>query len=126
MYENNIIIIEDGSSLWSGDVSSYLPVLANHYGAQKHIIMGGIDFFGSDIGGFHRNGILEREELAQRNVTVDSSFTMWLANSVFTDVPVRTHCSQLRCDSAGNCVVDESMQTNPAFVGDVHVNARIY
>lgn len=83
--------------------------------------MGGIDFFGSDIGGFHRNGILERRELALRNITVDSSFSMWLANSVFTDVPVRSHCSQTRCDSNGKCVFDPSMKSNPASVGDIDV-----
>lgn len=82
--------------------------------------MGGIDYFGSDIGGFHRGGILDRKSLLEQGITTNTSFTMWLANSVLTDIPVRTHCSQNPCVN-NVCAYDSSMQTNPATVGDVNV-----
>lgn len=111
-----------GSALWSADISAYLPVLGNHYGAHKHIAMGGIDFFGSDIGGFHRKGITQRPWLKQRGVTMDSSYSLWLANSAFTDVPLRVHADQTNCFENGQCGFDPNINTNPAQVGDVASN----
>lgn len=100
-----------GSVLWSGDVSCYLPVQGNHFGSQKHIIMGGIDFYGSDVGGFHREGCVDRK------IDMGVSYTRWLMNSVWMDVPFRPHADQ---HVNGN--QDESIQTNPAWIGNVATN----
>ena len=101
-----------GFAMWSGDISCYLPNLGNHYGAQKHLIMGGIDFYGSDTGGFHRNGCYER------GIDQDQSYSRWLRSSSWMDIPLRPHANQ---NPAGR--EDEpTIQTNPAFVGDVLSN----
>ena len=72
--------------------------------AQMHVGLSGIDYFGSDIGGFHR-GDISGEEL-------DELYTVWFANSTLLDVPVRPHTENL-C----NC-----KETAPDRVGDLESN----
>ena len=43
-----------GAAMWSGDIASNLESLATHMNAQMHMSMSGIDYYGSDIGGFRR------------------------------------------------------------------------
>ncbi|KAI8915978.1 glycosyl hydrolases family 31-domain-containing protein [Gorgonomyces haynaldii] len=100
-----------GVALWSGDVSSYLPVLGNHLGAQKHAIMGGIDFFGSDVGGFNRPGSFER------NIDQGVTFTRWLMVSSWMDVPLRPHANSKPYGTYNNTII-----TNPAAIGDTSSN----
>ena len=43
-----------GAGLWSGDIGSNLDNLDAHLNAQMHMSLSGVDYFGADIGGFHR------------------------------------------------------------------------
>ncbi|HYF66171.1 MAG TPA: TIM-barrel domain-containing protein, partial [Herpetosiphonaceae bacterium] len=85
-----------GVAMWSGDIGSDLQNLASQQNAQMHMSLSGIDYYGSDIGGFHRGG------------DVNTSYTQWFANSVWTDVPIRPHTENL-C----NC-----KETAPDRIGD--------
>jgi alpha-glucosidase (family GH31 glycosyl hydrolase) len=92
-----------GVALWSGDVSCNLAVLGNHHGAQKHIIMAGID---SDVGGFVR-GPCFRGDRGE-----GESYTRWLMSSSWMDLPVRPHANKQ----------NPSTTTNPGLLGDVPSN----
>ncbi len=72
-----------GAALWSGDIGSDMRNLALQQNVQMHMAMSGIDYFGSDIGGFHRSG------------DVNESYTQWFANSMLLDVPGRPHTENL-------------------------------
>jgi alpha-glucosidase (family GH31 glycosyl hydrolase) len=75
-----------GTGMWSGDIGANLSSLAAHMNAQMHMSMSGVDFFGSDIGGFHR-GALDGD--------LNEMYTQWFANGVLLDVPVRPHTENL-------------------------------
>ncbi len=94
-----------GASLWSGDIGSNLGSLAAHANAQLHLSFSGIDYYGSDIGGFFRQSWMRKE-------VIDDLYTRWFAYSALFDVPVRPHAMNL-C----NC-----HDTSPALVGDVLSN----
>lgn len=89
-----------GVAMWSGDVGSRQSILATHENARMHMSLSGIDYFGSDIGGFHR-GHLQGAEL-------DDLYTRWFALSAWLDVPLRPHtdnlcrCEQTAPDRIGN------------------------
>ncbi|KAJ3344199.1 hypothetical protein HDU91_000258, partial [Kappamyces sp. JEL0680] len=102
-----------GVTMWSGDVSSYMPVLANHLGAQKHLIMAGVDFFGSDVGGFNRPGS------TNRGINQNATYSQWMTVSSWMDIPLRPHAGQT---PFGPNSLDSSIQTNPAWVGDIASN----
>ncbi len=90
-----------GAGLWSGDIASNMAALTAHLNAQMHISLSGIDYYGSDVGGFHRNrDTLDGDE--------NELYTQWLANSSLFDFPVRPHVW-----SYGH-----SKETSPAKIGD--------
>src|SRR5690606_8922169 len=76
-------------SMWSGDIGTNLTSLAAHLAAQAHMSMSGIDYFGSDIGGFIREPL--RGDL-------DETYTQWLADGMAVDVPGRVHVENLKND----------------------------
>jgi alpha-glucosidase (family GH31 glycosyl hydrolase) len=88
-----------GAAMWSGDVAAKLSTLAAHLNAQMHMSMSGMDYFGSDIGGFIRD---------QTDGETNDVYTRWLANSLWFDVPVRPHtenlcnCKETAPDRIGN------------------------
>jgi alpha-glucosidase (family GH31 glycosyl hydrolase) len=86
-----------GASMWSGDIGSDLANLRTHFNAQMHMSMSGIDYFGADIGGFHRQG-----------GDPTNMYTEWFANGMMFDVPGRPHTENL-C----NC-----KETAPDRIGD--------
>lgn len=92
-----------GVSMWSGDVASNLDSLAAHLQVQGQMSLSGVDYFGSDIGGFNRYGLVGN---------INDVYTPWLATGVLLDVPVRTHTQNL-C----NC-----NETAPDRVGDLDSN----
>lgn len=94
-----------GAAMWSGDIGSRMTALAQQQNVQMHMSMSGIDYFGSDIGGFRRE-MLDSD--------LDELYTQWFANSAAFDVPVRPHTENL-C----NCA-----QTAPDKIGDVASNLR--
>lgn len=89
--------------MWSGDIGSKLTALAQQQNAQLHMSMSGIDYYGSDIGGFRREML---------DTDLDELYTQWFANSTWFDVPVRPHTENL-C----NC-----LETAPDSIGDVASN----
>jgi len=92
-----------GVSMWSGDIASNLSSLATQLNVQMHMSLSGVDYFGSDIGGFHRSAL--RGDL-------DELYTQWLADGLAFDVPARPHTLNL-C----NC-----QETAPDRVGHVPSN----
>ncbi|MGC1952083.1 MAG: TIM-barrel domain-containing protein [Gammaproteobacteria bacterium] len=93
-----------GAAMWSGDIGSNLANLATHLNAQMHMSLSGVDYFGSDIGGFHR-GALDGGDL-------NKMYTQWFANGMLFDVPGRPHTENL-C----NC-----KETAPDRIGDMASN----
>jgi alpha-glucosidase (family GH31 glycosyl hydrolase) len=79
-----------GAAMWSGDIGSSLDLLATHLNAQLHMSFSGIDYYGSDIGGFRREGMPHNGSHEQRQYEAEL-FTQWFANGAWFDVPVRPH-----------------------------------
>jgi len=92
-----------GAAMWSGDIGEDLRTLSAHYNAQMHMVMSGIDYFGSDVGGFWRKS---------PDSALGDSYTRWLANAAWTDTPVRPHTYNL----------DRSRETSPGGIGNVRSN----
>lgn len=92
-----------GAAMWSGDIGSKLTALASQQNTQMHVSMSGVDYYGSDIGGFRREML---------NSDLDELYTQWFANSAWFDVPVRPHTENL-C----NC-----LETAPDSIGNVASN----
>ena len=92
-----------GAAMWSGDIGSNLTTLAAHLNVQMNMSLSGIDYFGSDIGGFHREA-LEGD--------LNELYTQWFADGMMIDVPGRVHTLNL-----GNV-----RETAPDRVGDLESN----
>lgn len=97
-----------GTALWSGDIGANWRSLRSHYVGQSHMSFSGIDYYGSDVGGFFREAF-EGEEGG-----VDELYTRWFAAACLTDVPLRPHTMNL-----GN-----KYETAPDRVGDVSSNLK--
>lgn len=73
-----------GSGFWSGDIGANMNAMTAHYNAHMHMAFSGIDYYGADIGGFHRSAY-----------TLDGDanelFTQWFANAAVFDFPIRSH-----------------------------------
>jgi len=91
-----------GAAMWSGDIASRLSSLAAHAANQMHMSLSGIDYYGADIGGFHRN--LEGD--------LDETYTQWYGYGMMFDIPGRPHVENL-C----NC-----KETAPDRIGDLRSN----
>jgi hypothetical protein len=94
-----------GASMWSADIGSNLSSLATHMNVQMHMSMSGIDYYGADIGGFHRDALDGNQ---------DEMYTQWFANGMAFDIPARPHTENL-C----NC-----RETAPDRVGDLQSNLQ--
>ncbi|TYB64228.1 DUF5110 domain-containing protein [Nonomuraea sp. PA05] len=92
-----------GVAMWSADIGSKLTALAQQQNAQLHMSMSGIDYYGSDIGGFRREML---------NSDLNELYTQWFANGAWFEVPVRPHTENL-C----NCA-----QTSPDKIGHTASN----
>lgn len=91
-----------GACLWSGDIGANWESLRSHYRAQAHVAMSGLDYFGSDVGGFYR------KSFQQAPGGFGELYTRWFAAACLTDVPLRPHTMNL-----GN-----KYETAPHLVGD--------
>jgi alpha-glucosidase (family GH31 glycosyl hydrolase) len=92
-----------GVSMWSGDIGSNITSLATQMNVQMHMSMSGMDYFGADIGGFHRSAL---------DGDLNELYTQWFAIGMAFDIPGRTHTENL-C----NC-----KETAPDRVGDLQSN----
>lgn len=101
-----------GAGMWSGDIPARLDNLAAHLNAQMQMSLSGVDYFGSDAGGFYRHSFAgTQEEYAKL-------YTRWFAVSALIDLPLRPHA-----DNVCNCY-----STAPDKVGDLasnRANARL-
>lgn len=97
-----------GAALWSGDIGANWRSLRSHYVAQSHMSYSGVDFYGSDVGGFYRDGF-EGEPGG-----TDELYTRWFAAACLTDVPLRPHTMNL-----GN-----KYETAPDRIGDRESNLK--
>lgn len=93
-----------GVAMWSGDVLSSFASLGAQMTAQTNMSLSGFDYYGSDVGGFHRGGIAR--------AALDKLYTRWFATSALLDVPLRPHVENL-C----NCT-----ETAPDRIGDAPSN----
>ena len=104
-----------GVAMWSGDIGSNLDLLATHMNSQMHMSFSGIDYYGSDIGGFRREGMPYNANHSGHLQYQNELYTEWFANGAWFDVPVRPH-------------TDNSFQQNlryetaPDLVGDLRAN----
>lgn len=93
------------AAIWSGDIGANMGALTAHYNVQMHMSLSGVDYYGSDTGGFHRRlGTMDGDEGAL--------FTQWLANSSLFDFPFRTHSWNLSGD----------VETSPSEIGHIPSN----
>lgn len=94
-----------GGAMWSGDIGANMGALTAHLNTQMHMSLSGMDYYGGDIGGFHR-----------RADTLDGDpnqlFSQWLANSALFDFPVRSHAWNLA----------NNLETAPSEIGDQKSN----
>jgi alpha-glucosidase (family GH31 glycosyl hydrolase) len=96
-----------GAGMWSGDIGSNFGSLAAQMNVQMQMSFSGVDYFGSDIGGFHREGIA-----IEPGTELNDLYSKWFADSCVLDVPVRPHTEN----------VDRTKETAPDRVGDLASN----
>lgn len=117
-----------GAVMWSGDIASNLKSLATHSNAQMHMSFSGIDYYGSDIGGFRREVMPSNtKEGPFYTGYEDELYTQWLANGSWFDVPIRPHtdneftnltgCSENLTNRQPPCY-----ETAPNLIGQVDSN----
>jgi alpha-glucosidase len=105
----NIGLQRYGAGMWSGDIGGNLPSLAAHIASHNQVSWSGIDYYSSDIGGFHRNRA-DGKPLSHNET--QESFTQWFANATWFDIPVRSHVMNL----------DNNRDTAPNTIGHVESN----
>ncbi len=71
-----------GVAMWSGDIGANLASLQAQTRAQGHMSLSGIDYYGSDVGGFYR---------AASDGKDHELYELWFANASLTEIPVRAH-----------------------------------
>jgi alpha-glucosidase len=94
-----------GTSLWSGDIGTNWGNLRAQHQVQMQMALSGIDYYGSDVGGFQR---------ANHNVPggVHQLYSVWYANSALFDIPLRPHAWNL----------DKNLSTSPSSKGHLPSN----
>ncbi|MBI4920443.1 MAG: DUF5110 domain-containing protein [Devosia nanyangense] len=98
-----------GAAMWSGDTAGDFGSLAAQMPQQQHMMWSGMDYYGSDIGGFHRGAL---GVTAGSDARLGELYTQWFAYSALFEMPVRPHTENL-C----NC-----KETAPDRMGDVASN----
>lgn len=94
-----------GVGMWSGDTGTNWANLRSQMNVQMHMSLSGIDYYGSDVGGFQRSrGGIEGGG--------ERLYTQWFASSAALDVPVRPHAWNL----------DKARSTAPSARGDLVAN----
>ncbi len=119
-----------GTAMWSGDIASNLKSLATHSNAQMHMSFSGIDYYGSDIGGFRRE-VMPSNNRPKNGPTYtgyeDELYTQWFANGSWFDIPIRPHTDNEFSNNTG-CRDDfgnrkpPCYETSPNLVGNLETN----
>ncbi|MGB3532576.1 MAG: TIM-barrel domain-containing protein [Microcoleaceae cyanobacterium] len=105
-----------GTAMWSGDIASNLQSLATHFNAMMHMSFSGIDYYGSDIGGFRREVMPFNDKQGSYRGYEDELYTQWFANGSWFDVPIRPHTDNEFVK------VNPPYQTSPHLVGKLDSN----
>lgn len=103
-----------GVAMWSGDIGSNLDLLATHLNSQMHMSFSGIDYYGSDVGGFRREGMPYNESHQHLQYQTEL-YTQWFANGAWFDVPLRPHTDNSFQDK-------QRYETAPNLVGSKQSN----
>jgi alpha-glucosidase len=101
--------------MWSGDIGSNLELLSTHFNSQMHMSFSGIDYYGSDIGGFRREGIPYNENHSGNLQYQTEMYTQWFANGTWFDVPIRPHTDN-------SFQTAKRYETAPNLVGSKEIN----
>lgn len=101
-----------GAVLWSGDIASDFDSLSAQMAQQTHMMWSGIDYYSSDVGGFHRHAIKSSSLFSSKKEKMNDLYTKWFAYSSLFEIPVRAHTENL-C----NC-----KETTPDRIGDMKSN----
>lgn len=102
-----------GTTMWSGDIAANLESLATHLNAQLHMSFSGIDFYGSDSGGFRREVLPYNDKQGRYRGYEAELYTQWLANAAWFDVPLRPHTD------------NEFVKVNPPYATAPHRLGKI-
>ena len=105
-----------GSAMWSGDIASATESLAAHFNAQLHMSFSGIDYYGSDLGGFRREVLPHNDKQGSYRGYEDELYTQWFAAGAWFDVPVRPHTDNEFIEAK------PPYNTSPHLVGHVRSN----
>lgn len=97
--------IQRFGGMWSGDLGANMGSLTAHWNAAQMMSLSGVDYYSSDIGGFHRSTDLSAED-------ANELYTQWFANAALFDMPVRPHAWNI-----GN-----NLETSPSLMGDIESN----
>ncbi|MBU1174698.1 MAG: DUF5110 domain-containing protein [Alphaproteobacteria bacterium] len=101
-----------GAAMWSGDTGADFWSLIGQMPQQTHMMWSGIDYYGSDVGGFRRSALSHFDGAPSRDAAMDALYTQWLAYAALYEVPIRPHTENL-C----NC-----RETAPDRIGDLVSN----
>lgn len=101
-----------GAVLWSGDIGSDFDSLSAQMAQQTHMMWSGIDYYSSDVGGFHRHALKSTSQFLSKKELMNNLYTKWFAYSSLFEIPVRAHTENL-C----NC-----KETTPDRIGDMKSN----
>ena len=105
-----------GAAMWSGDIASATESLAAHFNAQLHMSFSGIDYYGSDLGGFRREVLPHNDKQGSYRGYEGELFTQWFAAGAWLEVPVRPHTDNEFVN------VSPPYDTSPHLVGHVRSN----
>jgi alpha-glucosidase len=105
-----------GAAMWSGDIASATESLAAHFNAQLHMSFSGIDYYGSDLGGFRREVLPHNDFQGSYRGYQDELYTQWFAAGAWFEVPVRPHTDNEFISAT------PSYDTSPHLVGHVRSN----
>lgn len=81
-----------GFAMWSGDFGSELDYLKEQFAAQANMSLSGMDYYGSDIGGFNHK---DKEKLRNTPQEQNDLYTQWFAYGCLFEIPVRVHVANV-------------------------------
>jgi len=97
-----------GSAVWSGDTACRMGSLVAQFANQANMSLSGIDYYGSDIGGYRRETL---------DGDMNELYTQWYAYGMLFEVPGRPHTDNYLCSTIGKCA-----ETAPDRVGHLPSN----
>ncbi len=97
-----------GAMSWSGDIAGLLDVQRVHQLVAHNMWLSGIDYYGSDSGGFYRQHDVDSWEEYW-------TYTLWYGASTLIDMPLRPHTKE---------DIGPRRHTAPSKIGHIASNLR--